>query len=491
MSIERVNPAPTGTVIEGRIERGTIRTNAVVEIVGINPISRTTVTRIEIRDTEVSQAAAGEQVRIHVSLLDSKEVAVGAVVAAPGTLRLTLADYLSEVIENPTSRPASTGQIPSRKFDRETEKIATELVDEAIQSGILLRNAIVEPEEMSGGNTAEAVAKVTLRAPFVFKLDRYTQKLASEAKVMRKIGRNEYEPSLPKRFRDAWPTIYAIRDESPYAYLMEYFPKEQGWISLEDRLYPGDAERQLSAADALRFVNAVLDILFEGFGASVNNRNRPNLVEDYSGRIAQRMRDVAAADARFASKEIVVNGRHCRPWEEYLNILRRGWHFLNRITPSFMTVTHGDPNPGNLMLRVSLSEIELKLIDPKDWMTGDYLFDIAKITHFVSVTGPVEKPAQGKPKVQFKEGNPNTLVYEFEKPPWTDLFVEACLDRVGQFAEKHGDPYYKDRYKLGMAANLLGLPAARLKKGKEESALIMYGTGLTWLDKFCAGIPTN
>jgi hypothetical protein len=60
------------------------------------------------------------------------------------------------------------------------------------------------------------------------------------------------------------------------------------------------------------------------------------------------------------------------------------------------------------------------------------------------------------------------------------------MDRVKDFAKKHNDRHWRERYELGMAANLLGLPLGRLKNGSQDSALILYGEGLKWLHRFCA-----
>jgi hypothetical protein len=179
-------------------------------------------------------------------------------------------------------------------------------------------------------------------------------------------------------------------------------------------------------------------------------------------------------------------------------------NFLEEITPGFSTVTHGDPNPGNIMFRTTSTGVELKFIDPKEWMTGDYLFDIAKITHFLENTGPVEKPQVSSPPAATGGGAPGEnavrsvyrrdedgahLEYTIGLPNWTGLLVEACFERVAQFAGERGDFHWRARYELGMAANLLGLPLGRLAKGRKDSALILYGEGLKWLDQFCARLP--
>ena len=153
---------------------------------------------------------------------------------------------------------------------------------EAIAAGLPLTNEFVEIDRLAGGNTAEVVAQATVHAPFAFKFDRASKKLAEEGRTMQQIKGNA---KLPTRFRDAWPVIYAVRDEAPYAYLMEFFPKEDGWLSLEDRLYPLPPFN----AEAVRLIHAVLDILFEGYEASVDKRRLPSLMTDYYERIRERL----------------------------------------------------------------------------------------------------------------------------------------------------------------------------------------------------------
>jgi hypothetical protein len=181
------------------------------------------------------------------------------------------------------------------------------------------------------------------------------------------------------------------------------------------------------------------------------------------------------------------------PWQAYVDLLNQNKDFLVAISPPFTTIAHGDPNPGNVFLRENLNRIEVKLIDPKEWETGDYLFDIAKITHFIEGTGPIEKPVSDVPmEAQYSyKVSPAELCYYFDQPQWTKDIIDACLDRVRQFAEKHDDEHWSARYELAMASNLLGLPAGRLEKGSPLVALALYGEGLRWLKKFCERLPNS
>ena len=365
-----------------------------------------------------------------------------------------------------------------------TDVLARELAEQAKRVNAPFANQTFEFEDLGGGNTAEKVAIMTIASQFVLKADSKDQKLVREAKVMQQIrGDMDY----PQKFREAVPVIYAVRETPPYAYLMEYFPRSDKWRSLEDRLYPPADRPQATQADAVRLMDAALDILFAGYSAKQDNRRPPSINVDYVGRIRDRLTKVASIDDRFASRPLVINGTPVDAWGNYLDLLANNENELRSLGPDFSTVVHGDPNPGNIMLSSDVSSIQVKLIDPKDWGQGDYLFDIAKITHFLLATGPIEKPASGGPTkaTYFYEDAIANLSYEVNRPDWTHMLVEACLNRAGQFAEEHGDEQWRARYELGMAANILGLPDGRLQKKREDAALALFGEGLLWLDRFC------
>ena len=75
-----------GTVVTGRIERGKIKLNDEVEIVGLgHDTKKTTVTGIEMFHKQHEEAEAGMNVGLLLRGIDKDEVERGQVVAAPGT----------------------------------------------------------------------------------------------------------------------------------------------------------------------------------------------------------------------------------------------------------------------------------------------------------------------------------------------------------------------------------------------------------------------
>ncbi|WP_129657614.1 elongation factor Tu [Rothia uropygialis] len=75
-----------GTVVTGRAERGTLALNSDVEIVGIRPIQKTTVTGIEMFHKQLDEAWAGENCGLLLRGLKRDDVERGQVVAAPGSI---------------------------------------------------------------------------------------------------------------------------------------------------------------------------------------------------------------------------------------------------------------------------------------------------------------------------------------------------------------------------------------------------------------------
>ncbi len=87
MAIEDVfSIAGRGTVATGRIERGIIRPNEEVELVGIKPTTKTTAVSVEMFQKILDEGRAGDNVGILLRGLKKEDVERGQVLAKPGTI---------------------------------------------------------------------------------------------------------------------------------------------------------------------------------------------------------------------------------------------------------------------------------------------------------------------------------------------------------------------------------------------------------------------
>ena len=75
-----------GTVVTGRAERGQLKLNEEVEIIGLRPTQRTTVTGIEMFHKSMDTADAGENCGLLLRGTKREDVERGQVVARPGTI---------------------------------------------------------------------------------------------------------------------------------------------------------------------------------------------------------------------------------------------------------------------------------------------------------------------------------------------------------------------------------------------------------------------
>ena len=76
-----------GTVATGRVERGVLKKMEEVEIVGITPTAKTTVTDIEMFRKLLDEARAGENVGLLLRGVKKEDVQRGQVIAKPGTAK--------------------------------------------------------------------------------------------------------------------------------------------------------------------------------------------------------------------------------------------------------------------------------------------------------------------------------------------------------------------------------------------------------------------
>ena len=75
-----------GTVVTGRIERGIVKVGDEIEIVGIKPTSKTTITGIEMFNKQLKEGMAGDNAGILLRGSKKEDVHRGQVICKPGTI---------------------------------------------------------------------------------------------------------------------------------------------------------------------------------------------------------------------------------------------------------------------------------------------------------------------------------------------------------------------------------------------------------------------
>jgi len=75
-----------GTVVTGRIERGTVNINEEVEIVGLKPTAKTVVTGIEMFNKSLDKGQAGDNAGLLIRGIKKEDVERGQVLAKPGSI---------------------------------------------------------------------------------------------------------------------------------------------------------------------------------------------------------------------------------------------------------------------------------------------------------------------------------------------------------------------------------------------------------------------
>jgi elongation factor Tu len=75
-----------GTVVTGRIERGRIKVGEEIEVIGINPTVKTTVTGIEMFNKQLSEGQAGDNAGVLLRGLKKEDITRGQVLAKTGSV---------------------------------------------------------------------------------------------------------------------------------------------------------------------------------------------------------------------------------------------------------------------------------------------------------------------------------------------------------------------------------------------------------------------
>ena len=152
MPIEDVfNIEGRGTVVTGRVERGILKKMEEVEIVGISPTAKTTVTDIEMFRKLLDEARAGEGQRVAKLLrgIKKEEVERGQVVAKPASItphkKFKAEVYVLSKEEGGRHTPFFTNYRPQFYF-RTTDVTGTVKLPEGVEMVMPGDNVSIEVE---------------------------------------------------------------------------------------------------------------------------------------------------------------------------------------------------------------------------------------------------------------------------------------------------------------------------------------------------------
>jgi elongation factor Tu len=149
-----------GTVVTGRVERGTLTRGTEVEIVGLVPQSRrTVVTDVEMFRKSLDQATAGDNVGLLLRGIEREEVERGQVVAVPGSIT-PHTDFKAEIYilskeEGGRHTPFFSGYRPQFYF-RTTDVTGVMQLPEGVEmvmpgDNITITASLIQPIAMEPG----------------------------------------------------------------------------------------------------------------------------------------------------------------------------------------------------------------------------------------------------------------------------------------------------------------------------------------------------
>ncbi|MBP3709130.1 MAG: elongation factor Tu [Treponema sp.] len=148
-----------GTVVTGRVERGVVNMGDEVEIVGIRPTQKSTVTGIEMFNKLLDQGMAGDNVGILLRGIEKKDVERGQVLAKPGSIqphtKFKAQIYVLTEAEGGRKKPFFTGYRPQFYF-RTTDITGTIELDPSIQmvkpgDNVEITGSLIHPIAMDEG----------------------------------------------------------------------------------------------------------------------------------------------------------------------------------------------------------------------------------------------------------------------------------------------------------------------------------------------------
>ena len=138
-----------GTVVTGRVERGVVKVNEEVEIVGIRPTKKTVVTGVEMFRKLLDQGEAGDNIGVLLRGIDKEDVERGQVLCAPGSItphkKFKAEAYVLTKEEGGRHTPFFTGYRPQFYF-RTTDVTGVVTLPKGVEMVMPGDNVAVEVE---------------------------------------------------------------------------------------------------------------------------------------------------------------------------------------------------------------------------------------------------------------------------------------------------------------------------------------------------------
>jgi elongation factor Tu len=148
-----------GTVATGRVERGIVRVNDKLQVVGIRDTRETVVTGLEMFNKLLDEARAGENVGVLLRGLEKNDLERGMILAAPGTCtphtKFKGAVYVLNKEEGGRHKPFFTGYRPQFYF-RTTDVTGTVTLPEGVEmvmpgDNVEITGELIHPIAMEEG----------------------------------------------------------------------------------------------------------------------------------------------------------------------------------------------------------------------------------------------------------------------------------------------------------------------------------------------------
>ena len=138
-----------GTVATGRVERGRVKVNETVEIIGIRPTRNTVVTGVEMFKKLLDEGVAGDNVGLLLRGVERRDIERGQVIAKPGSItphtRFRAEAYILTKEEGGRHTPFFTGYRPQFYF-RTTDVTGVAKLGEGVEMVMPGDNVAMEVE---------------------------------------------------------------------------------------------------------------------------------------------------------------------------------------------------------------------------------------------------------------------------------------------------------------------------------------------------------